>query len=91
MAHRYDEAIEVAALTWPESFKWRGRTYDVVRVLRRWRERGAWWDEGAEGRPSGSRTECWRVEAHDGDGRGGIYDLSRDMDSHAWRLERVWD
>ena len=88
MAHRYGEPIEVAALTWPQAFRWRGRSYEVVRVLRRWRERGAWW---AGPRASDERLECWRVEARDGEAGPGVFDLARDLQSGAWRLERTWD
>lgn len=89
MTHRYGDTIEVATLVYPETFRWRGRAYEVVRVLRRWRERGPWW-EGDTVR-SGRRLECWRVEARDDASRTGIFDLARDLESQYWHLERIWD
>lgn len=74
----------------------------MTRVLRRWRERGSWWADGGPVRPmaksaraaspgQGQRLECWRVEAGDGEAAPGIFDITRDMDSDVWRLDRVWD
>ena len=45
-------------------FEWRGRRYDVVDVIGKWRIEGRWWDDGRD-------REYWRVEA-----RGGaVWDL----------------
>jgi hypothetical protein len=92
VAHRYSEPVEVSALTYPEAFVWRGRSYEVVRVLRRWRERGEWW---AQPRAPEVRVEFWRVEARDPNGlqqtKAGVFDLALDLTTGAWRLETVWD
>lgn len=90
MVHRYTEPIDVATLVYPEAFRWRGRAFEVVRVLRRWRERGAWWT-GDDPATAGRHTECWRVEARDDAGREGLFDLTRDLMTEDWRLDRVWD
>ncbi len=83
MAKRYDEEIAVEVATTggiPASFKWRGRTYQVVDVIGRWRIEGRWWDDGRD-------REYWRVEA-----RGGaVWDLYLDRTTNVWTLERLWD
>jgi uncharacterized protein DUF6504 len=52
MVRRYDEVIEVreAPASGPALFLWRGRVYAVRSVLGHWRERRAWWLEGATAR-----------------------------------------
>src|ERR1700733_15366986 len=52
MVRRYDEVIEVRApsTSGPDHFLWRGRVYAVRSVLGHWRERRAWWLEGATAR-----------------------------------------
>jgi hypothetical protein len=81
MVRRYDEVIEVreTSTNGPAHFLWRGRVYAVRSVLGHWRERRAWWLEGATARllgldaserPEPARDaqdvlerEIWRVEA----------------------------
>lgn len=52
MVRRYDETVEVreGAAHGPSLFLWRGRLYVVRQVLGHWRERRAWWLEGATAR-----------------------------------------
>jgi hypothetical protein len=52
MVRRYDEVIEVreTSTSGPAVFLWRGRIYAVRSVLGHWRERRAWWLEGATAR-----------------------------------------
>jgi hypothetical protein len=88
MVRRYDEVIEVreTSTSGPGHFLWRGRIYAVRSVLGHWRERRAWWLEGATARllgldpaeaPEPARDaedvlerEIWRVEA--GAGRSDV-------------------
>lgn len=97
MAHRYQEPIEVSVIAYPLAFKWRGRSYEILRVLRRWRERGVWWVEPPQGAQSrrrrpgvDDRYEFWRVETQSDTGRQ-IVDIARDMSTQGWHLDRVWD
>jgi hypothetical protein len=52
MVRRYDEVIEVreTSSSGPALFLWRGRVYAVRSILGHWRERRAWWLEGATAR-----------------------------------------
>ncbi|HKJ56261.1 MAG TPA: DUF6504 family protein [Nitriliruptoraceae bacterium] len=77
----------------PLAFAWRGRRYDVTRILGHWREEEGWWR-----RPDGEpirieQSDLWRVEAVRGGGMArdhrGVYELSRR--GVVWRLDRVWD
>lgn len=77
----------------PLVFAWRGRRYDVTRILGHWREEEGWWR-----RPDGEpirieQSDLWRVEAVRGGGMArdqrGVYELSRR--GVVWRLDRVWD
>ena len=83
MAKRYDDEIRVdveADGGIPAAFRWRGRRYEVMDVIGRWRIEGRWWDDGRD-------REYWRVEA-----RGGaVWDLYHDRKAECWHLERLWD
>ncbi len=77
----------------PLAFAWRGRRYEVTRILGHWREEEGWWR-----RPDGEpirieQSDLWRVEATRGAGTAwdarGIYELARR--GTTWRLDRVWD
>lgn len=77
----------------PLVFAWRGRRYDVTRILGHWREEEGWWR-----RPDGEpirieQSDLWRVEAVRGGGMArdqrGVYELSHR--GPVWRLDRVWD
>ncbi len=77
----------------PLVFAWRGRRYDVTRILGHWREEEGWWR-----RPDGEpirieQSDLWRVEAVRGGGMArdqrGVYELS--CRGVVWRLDRVWD
>jgi Family of unknown function (DUF6504) len=59
MVRRYDEVIEVreTPTSGPSLFLWRGRVYSVRSVLGHWRERRAWWLEGATARLLGLDPE----------------------------------
>lgn len=59
MVRRYDEVIEVreTLASGPALFLWRGRVYSVRSVLGHWRERRAWWLEGATARLLGLDPE----------------------------------
>jgi hypothetical protein len=64
----------------PSVFEWRGRRYEVLDVIGRWRIEGRWWADGRD-------REYWRVEA-----RGGaVWDLYHDRSKDAWHMERLWD
>ncbi len=64
----------------PAAFQWRGRTYQVARIVDRWRYVGRWWiDEGE-----------WlfiKVETTD----GGLFELYFDTAAGEWRLYRIYD
>lgn len=64
----------------PTAFQWRGRTYQVARIVDRWRYVGRWWiDEGE-----------WlfiKVETTD----GGLFELYFDTADGEWRLYRIYD
>ena len=93
----YDDPIEVevegppsrsdstAGPQVPVAFSWRGKRYQVERVLKFWREAGEGWEP-----ERANDHECYRVEA-----AGGTYDLRLDrLPSRTrphWRLARVWD
>jgi Domain of unknown function (DUF6504) len=78
---RFDEEIRVERdAGMPSVFEWRGRRYDVVDVIGRWRIEGRWWADGRD-------REYWRVEA-----RGGaVWDLYFDRGRNRWHIERLWD
>lgn len=62
------------------AFQWKGRTYNVARVVDRWRYVGRWWVGEGE----------WRfvkVETTD----GGLFELYFDTAANEWRLYRVYD
>jgi hypothetical protein len=81
MAKRYDEEVRVQRdAGMPSVFEWRGRRYEVVDVIGRWRIEGRWWEDGRD-------REYWRVEA-----RGGaVWDLYFDRQKDRWHMERLWD
>jgi hypothetical protein len=81
MANRYDEEVRVERDSgMPSVFEWRGRRYEVVDVIGRWRIEGRWWEDGRD-------REYWRVEA-----RGGaVWDLYFDRQKDRWHMERLWD
>lgn len=74
----------------PLAFAWRGRRYEVIRILGHWREEEGWWR-----RPDGEpirieQSDLWRVEATRGGAPvPGVYELARR--GSTWRLDRVWD
>ena len=78
---RFDEQISVERDDgMPCAFEWRGRRYEVVDVIGKWRIEGRWWTDGRD-------REYWRVEA-----RGGaVWDLYHDRAAERWHMERLWD
>src|SRR5437899_11993277 len=81
MAKRYDEEVRVQRdAGMPSVFEWRGRRYEVVDVIGRWRIEGRWWEDGRD-------REYWRVEAKG----GAVIDLYEDRPVGRWHLERLWD
>lgn len=92
MTKRYRETIEAVELAEdaPVSFRWRGRSYRVVRVIGHWREDPGWWHRG-DGAPIRiEQADLWRVEARNGSpSRHGVYELVRR--AREWHLDRVWD
>ena len=78
---RFDEEIRVERDTgMPCAFEWRGKRYDVIDVIGKWRIEGSWWSDGRD-------REYWRVEA-----RGGaVWDLYFDRGKDRWHMERLWD
>ncbi len=70
MVRRYDEVIEVreTSSSGPAAFLWRGRLYAVRAVLGHWRERRAWWLEGATARLLGLDPEAGPDAGPDADG-----------------------
>ncbi|MGH3440714.1 MAG: DUF6504 family protein [Nitriliruptorales bacterium] len=93
MTKRYRERLEQVEVgeRGPTTFRWRGRRFDVVRVLGHWREDPGWWRR-SDGRAIRiSQADLWRVEARNGRpaGGAGVYELVlREGD---WHLDRVWD
>jgi hypothetical protein len=78
---RFDEEILVDRdAGMPAGFEWRGRRYQVVDVIGRWRIEGRWWDDGRD-------REYWRVEAKG----GAVWDLYHDRQRDRWHVERLWD
>ena len=91
MTKRYREQLEEVTAPHgpPETFRWRGQTYRVERVLGHWREDPGWWRR-PDGQPVRiAQTDLWRVEARNGTPSRGVYELARRDDG--WRLDRVWD
>jgi hypothetical protein len=85
LTKRYHEPIEVSISgPAPAAFRWRGRLYQVLRVLGHWREDAAYWTGGIEI----PQRDLWRVEALGATGRG-VYELT--CESGIWRLDRIWD
>jgi hypothetical protein len=78
---RFDEEVRVERdAGMPSVFEWRGRRYEVIDVIGKWRIEGRWWDDGRD-------REYWRVEA-----RGGaVWDLYFDRGRDRWHMERLWD
>ncbi len=93
MSKRYTDPIDVEAPKGSvEAFWWRGKRYQVRRVLTRWRESGGWWEKGAEEKPwlAGDAREVVRLEA--GNGRAaGTYEIARDLRAGTWTMFRVLD
>jgi hypothetical protein len=81
VSKRYDEDVQVERDGgMPSSFVWRGRRYQVIDVIGRWRIEGRWWADGRD-------REYWRVEAKG----GAVWDLYHDLNRNAWHMERLWD
>jgi len=81
VAKRYDEDVQVERDSgMPAVFVWRGRRYQVIDVIGRWRIEGRWWADGRD-------REYWRVEAKG----GAVWDLYHDRQRDAWHMERLWD
>src|SRR2546427_9504462 len=60
MTKRFDEEVRVERdAGMPSVFEWRGKRYQVVDVIGKWRIEGRWWADGRD-------REYWR-----GGGRGG--------------------
>ena len=80
MTKRFDEEIRVERDAWmPARFEWRGRHYDVVDVIGKWRIEGRWWDDGRD-----RETGGWRRA-------GAVWDLYFDRQRDLWHMERLWD
>lgn len=91
MTKRYRDDLDEVLLEGarPARFRWRGRPYEVVRVLGHWHEDAGWWQAG-DGAPRRLvRTDLWRVEARNGTPERGVYELVER--GGRWRLDRVWD
>src|SRR6266581_569445 len=57
MTKRFDEEVRVERdAGMPSVFEWRGKRYQVVDVIGKWRIEGRWWADGRD-------REYWRVEA----------------------------
>jgi hypothetical protein len=91
MVRRYDEVIEVreTSTSGPVAFLWRGRLYAVRSVLGHWRERRAWWLEGAAARllgldPGREPDLPQDVGAGAGAGAEVVADL---LEREIWRVE----
>jgi hypothetical protein len=85
MVRRYDEVIEVreTSTSGPALFLWRGRVYAVRSILGHWRERRAWWLEGATARLLGLESESEVGETPSGDSSPVTAALEREI----WRVE----
>lgn len=96
MTKRYRERLDEVTLEGsshpaPAAFRWRGRRYEVLRVLGHWREDPGWWRR-ADGRPIRiEQADLWRVEARNGSPAAdpGVYEIVRRGDD--WHLDRIWD
>lgn len=90
MTKRYRESLEAVEVDGegPASFRWRGRHYEVLRVLGHWREDPGWWRRTDGHAIRIEQADLWRVEAGR-PGRSGVYELVRRADD--WHLDRVWD
>lgn len=91
MTKRYREPLEEAVVEGgaPASFRWRGRSYRVTRILGHWREEAGWWHRADDRSVRIQQADRWRVEATDGLPAGGVYEVVRQ--GGTWRLERIWD
>jgi hypothetical protein len=88
---RYRELVEVCSDGGaPVSFRWRGRTYYVRRVLGHWREDPGWWRRSDGQAIRIEQADLWRVEARDGGPNPrGVYEIVHR--GNGWHLDRVWD
>jgi hypothetical protein len=97
MVRRYDEVIEVreTSSSGPALFLWRGRVYAVRSVLGHWRERRAWWLEGATARLLGleqqpvsgtapTTSSSTSVAGSVADDAAGVADV---LEREIWRVE----
>jgi len=97
MSKRYGETIEVETSgSSVEAFWWRGRRYQVRRVLSRWRETGGWWRASGETEKpwlAGDAREIIRLDAVPTTNglAPGTYEIARDLRAGTWTLFRVWD
>jgi hypothetical protein len=94
MVRRYDEVIEVreTSTSGPAVFLWRGRIYAVRSVLGHWRERRAWWLEGATARLLGLEGEPDRPAGSGGFAGSGGSDstgsvMADALEREVWRVE----
>src|SRR4029453_2182452 len=80
MTKRFDEEVRVERdAGMPSVFEWRGKRYQVVDVIGRWRIEGRWWSDGRD-------REYWRVEANG----GAVWDLYHDRRGKRWHIGRRW-
>ncbi|OUN01105.1 MAG: hypothetical protein BAA04_13575 [Firmicutes bacterium ZCTH02-B6] len=64
----------------PVTFRWRGATYRIARVVDRWSYMGRWWAGEGE-------WKFWRVVT----AGGGEFELMYDVRQQVWRLYRIYD
>lgn len=95
---------EVRGVEAPAQFLWRNRLWSVRSVETRWVMTGPWWDSSAaravrdgsaelvDGEPVLAEEEVWRVVAANGrTGIRGVYELTHEVSTGAWRLSRIVD
>lgn len=87
MAKRYNETISVyKPESQPPFFVWRGKRYDVMRILNYWVEAGEWWT------PQQKDWEIFKVIAKpQRETSPGVYQLRYDKIGQSWRLVTVMD
>jgi hypothetical protein len=86
MVRRYDEVIEVreTSTSGPALFLWRGRVYAVRSILGHWRERRAWWLEGATARLLGLEPAPTSWEEPMSEAEVAVADV---LEREIWRVE----
>lgn len=86
MSKRYNDPIDlrVSAAKQPETFRWRGRQYQIEAIIRRWTVSGQWWRQQ-------SVQRLHAVVAAKYHGQLGQYELVYETGQRQWYLRSIYD